>query len=103
MKDKENIGTYQLLGFQKREIWMIYASKSLFIAMIGFVCAVYYHFVSLYMNNVDGNWPIYITSKAIREQIGIPILIIIVLISLSLLTIYSILRKDGLENKQLRE
>ena len=44
LKQRETIGTYQLLGMRKFEIWRIYVYKSGMIALIGFVCAVYYHF-----------------------------------------------------------
>ena len=50
LKQRETIGTYQLLGMRKFEIWRIYVYKSGMIALIGFVCAVYYHFADIYLN-----------------------------------------------------
>lgn len=100
-KQRETIGTYQLLGLRKFEIWQIYAYKSFFIAIIGLICSIYYHFASYYLNNIE--WNIYITFNALLWQIGISLVIIAILIALSLLPLYSILNKEGLENKNIRE
>lgn len=100
-KQRETIGTYQLLGLRKFEIWQIYAYKSFFIAIIGLICSIYYHFASYYLN-VE-YWKIYITPVALLWQIGISIIVIIILIALSLLPLHSILNKEGLENKNIRE
>lgn len=104
IKEKENIGTYQLLGLRKREIWWIYASKSFLIAAIGFMIGILYYFANLNMDEYYHTIiQIFISPVALISQIGISLLIIIMLIFLSLLPIYSLLRKDGLENKHLRE
>ena len=71
------------------------------IALIGFVCAVYYHFADIYLNYGLNN--IYFTPTHFWLQLLPSLLFILSLIVLSLLPIYSILRKDGLENKNIRE
>lgn len=101
LKQRETIGTYQLLGMRKFEIWRIYVYKSGMIALIGFVYAVYYHFADIYLNYGLNN--IYFTPTHFWLQLLPSLLFILSLIVLSLLPIYSILRKDGLENKNIRE
>lgn len=104
LKQRETIATYQLLGFRKIEIWKIYMYKSLFIASLGFVFALYYHFADMFIEHGgNGGWHIFMDPIPLMEQVLPTLILIIILISFSLLPIYSILKKDGLENKTIRE
>lgn len=103
-KQRETIATYQLLGLRKIEIWKIYMYKSLFIASLGFVFALYYHFADMLIEHGgNGGWHIFMDPLPLLEQVIPALILIMILISLSLLPIYSILKKDGLENKTIRE
>ncbi|MBS5111666.1 MAG: ABC transporter permease [Coprobacillus cateniformis] len=104
LKQRETIATYQLLGLRKIEIWKIYMYKSLFIASLGFVFALYYHFADMFIaHGGNGGWHIFMDPIPFLQQVIPTLILIVILISFSLLPIYSILKKDGLENKTIRE
>ncbi len=104
LKQRRTIGTYQLIGLKKSEIWSIYAYKSTFIALIGFLLALYYHFADYIIKyGAHGDWKIFILPSGLYRQIIPALLLIIVLIGLSLLPIYTILSKNGMENRNIRE
>lgn len=99
LKQRQTIGTYQLLGLRKFEIWKIYAYKSLFIALIGLMITFYFHFVDTLMQySGDERYHIFFDFIPLLKQILPTLLMIMIFITLSLLPIYSILKKDGLEN-----
>ena len=51
----------------------------------------------------NGGWHIFMDPIPLMGQVLPTLILIIILISFSLLPIYSILKKDGLENKTIRE
>lgn len=104
LKQRKTIGTYQLIGLKKLEIWSIYAYKSAFIALIGFSLALYYHFADYIMKYVaNGGWKMFVLPSGLYHQFIPALLLVIVLIVLSLLPIYTILGKNGMENRNIRE
>lgn len=104
LKQRETIATYQLLGWRKFEIWKIYAYKSSLIALLGLVFALYYHFADCFLKHGgNGEWKIFLTFTNFLKQTGPVLIWILILIVLSLTPIYAILKKDGLENKNMRE
>lgn len=104
LKQRQTIGTYQLLGLRKFEIWKIYAYKSLFIALIGLMIAFYFHFVDKLMQYMgNGRYHVFFDFIPLLKQILPTLLMIIIFIILSLLPIYSMLKKDGLENVNAKD
>lgn len=95
MKQREMIGTYQLIGLTKKEIVSIYGLKSLYISLIGYGLALFFSFSTGI--NVMFDMTMIIT-MAIT-----PIIFIIIFNIISLMPLLTILKKTGLENKHFRE
>ncbi len=104
LKQRYTIGSYQLIGLRKIEIWLIYAYKSMLIAFIGFICAIYYHFADMMIQyGANGGWHIFMDGIPLIKQI-LPVLVMIfIFISISLFPLYYILKNDGLENINVKD
>lgn len=103
-KQREDIGSYQLLGFTRNEVASIYFCKSFIIGMIGLICGGVYFYLDIY----------YIYKGLIDYQyifsvinIGLIILgaifAIVVISFISLYPLLFILKNEGVENKYMRE
>lgn len=99
-KQKEDIGTYQLLGFTHKEIFQIYFYKSLIIASFGFIAGAIYYTLDCYYKYHSLSYEHLLWQPHAIFFIGIfTIILIIVIISISLLPLTHILKNDGLQNK----
>lgn len=97
---KEDIGTFQLLGFLHKEIWQIYFYKSLYISIVGFGMGLF-----CYSLNCFYRYPSYSAMmwKTIYSSSFIVLGVVVVMLVVSLLPLHRILQKEGLENKMSRE
>lgn len=103
-KQREDIGTYQLLGLTKKEIWQIYFYKSFIISLIGLVAGGIYHFLDFYYTYQSLKYEaILFHPSTIIPTILIALLINVMIICISLIPLYGITKKDGLENKNTKE
>lgn len=102
-KQKEDIGSFQLLGFTKKEIGSIYFFKSLMIMSISFIIATLYQLEDIYRSyNIAQVLKIFKVS-VLAIPIFVVLMIMIIICLVSLLPIVIILNNSGLENKVLKE
>lgn len=104
LKQKEDIGSYQLLGFTHKEIRSIYFYKSLIIGFIGFLFGMIYYFLDIYYRYyslVAMQYLFEVTLNVI--MLIISFIIVVLIIALSMIPLYYILNKDAFENKNTRE
>ena len=103
-KQREDIGSFQLLGLSKNEIFKIYFYKSFIICMFGITCGGIYYFLDLYYKyhaliNMQYIFSLYL----IVFTILCSMMIIILISFISLIPLKGILKKDAFENKNTRE
>ncbi|MEG0276646.1 MAG: FtsX-like permease family protein [Coprobacillus sp.] len=104
LKQKEDIGTLQLLGLQKREIRNIYFYKSLIVGGIGMILGILYYYLECYdlLKKMNSEY-ILSNPTTIAIHVIISLIIITIIICISLIPLRYILKSDGLENKNTRE
>lgn len=104
LKQKEDIGSYQLLGFTHKEIRSIYFYKSLIIGFIGFLFGMIYYLLDIYYKYYSLISMKYLFTGITNMIVFIvSFMIIVFIIALSLTPLYYILKKDAFENKNTRE
>lgn len=104
LKQKEDIGSYQLLGATKIEIGKIYFDKSMIIAFIGFALGVIWDFFDIYYTYQSLTIATIFLDKSILAIIYILVFIVMaIIVVLSLLPLRRILKRNALENKNTRE
>lgn len=103
-KQREDIGTYQLLGLTKKEIWQIYFYKSFIISLFGIVAGGIYHFLDFYYTYQSLKYEVILFQPStIIPTILIALLVNMIMICISLIPLYGITKKDGLENKNIKD
>lgn len=104
LKQRENIGTYQLLGLTKNEIWSIYFYKALMVVGIGMTIGTVYHLLDYYyMTRSLSSFAIVFAPTTLLLNFVITLVLFICILVVSLLPMFSITKRFGLENKNIRE
>lgn len=103
-KQKEDIGSYQLLGFTKKEVASIYFCKSFIIGMIGLICVGIYFYLDIYYTyKALINYQYIFSIVNIVFMILGAVFIIVIISFISLYPLLFILKNEGIENKYTRE
>lgn len=104
LKQKEDIGSYQLLGLTSQEIGQIYFYKSLIAVAIGFIGGVIYYILDMYYKYQSFLQESYVLSfEALMPTILFGFVIVMIVLMISLLPLRNIVKKDAFENKNTRE
>lgn len=95
---KEDIGTYQLIGMTSKEIKHVYFYKSFIISFVGFILGGIYYMLTYYS---------LIRSKDVINYLVLPPIItwivLMVIIVLSLISLHTVLKGSGFDNKLTRD
>lgn len=104
-KQRDDIGSYQLLGMTTHEIWKIYFYKSLFIGLVGFISGGIYNFLDRYYiyQGMSEYLDRIMSISYILPVVLISLVIVILFMVLSLIPLWSILRNEAFDNKNVRE
>lgn len=104
LKQREDIGSYQLLGLTHKEIWSIYLFKSIIIISIGFVLGTLYYLSDIYIIYKEYSLEQFaLTFENLCPAIILGVIVIIIILLLSLSPLRYIMKKEGFENKNIRE
>ena len=103
-KQREDIGSYQLLGMTHREIESIYIYQSLIMIVIGFILGMIYNLLDLYYTFQSLYELQYVLSfDKMMIVIVFGLMIICIVFILSVLPLKRIVKNDAFTNKNVRE
>lgn len=104
LKQREDIGTYQLLGMTHKEIWLIYFYKALLIGVVGLLCGGVYYFLDGYHEYQSlSNEGLFYQISTLLPTMLLAFIVVIVMIVISLIPLRGILKRGAFENKNIRE
>lgn len=102
-KQKEDIGSFQLLGMTKKEIGMIYFYKVFIVTFIAFMIATLYKLEDIHLSyQIDYVLKIFKFS-VLFKPISLVLLVMIGVCLVSVMPIVMILNNSGLENKSIKD
>lgn len=102
LKQREDIGSYQLLGMTCHEIWQIYFYKSVFIGMIGIFCGSIFYF----LNEFYAYYSLSIENGLMMSLfLGflVALFVIVIVVIISLIPLRYIVKRDAFDNKNVKE
>lgn len=102
-KQKEDIGSFQLLGMTKKEIGMIYFYKVFIIVFIAFVIATLYKLEDIHLSYQMAYVLKIFKFSVLVKPISLVLLVMIGVCLVSVMPIVMILNNSGLENKNLKD
>ena len=100
-KQREDIGSYQLLGMTHREIESIYIYQSLMMIVIGFLLGLIYYLLDQYSTFQSLNYVLSFDKMMIVIVFGLMMISIVFI--LSVLPLKRIVKNDAFTNKNIRE
>lgn len=102
-KQKEDIGSFQLLGMTKKEIGRIYFYKVFIVTFIAFMIATLYKLEDIHLSyQIDYVLKIFKFS-VLFKPISLVLLVMIGVCLVSVMPIVMILNNSGLENKSIKD
>jgi ABC-type lipoprotein release transport system permease subunit len=101
-KQKEEIGSYQLLGLTNKEITSIYFYKTLIVTLIGFIIGMGAFIMDVYYNYSPRDFHTFMITTLVPLLLTIIIILFIINV-ICVIPLKGILKHDGIENKNIRE
>lgn len=104
LKQREDIGSYQLLGLTHKEIWQIYFYKSFITIGIGYSLGLIYYIVDMYYRYQPSLKVQYVLDwQGLLLVIVFGLLVVIIILLISLFPLRIIVKNDAFVNKNARE